>query len=234
MIETTCSWVREALSAQLDDEELALAELRLARIPGQGAAVIDVEGHLVECADCRTWFDEAQLITRTVRVRAIEPVPDLTARIMAAVAADPVRAADQARRAAEERDRARRQILRIAVAVAALAQLALALPTLASALLGHDLGPHASREMASFDAAVAVGFLLAALRPDRARGYVPVALVLAACLAVTSGVDVARGMTTIGHEFGHLVAVAQAGLIWVLGRVERDRHPVEQEAVPAA
>jgi hypothetical protein len=109
-------------------------------------------------------------------------------------------------------------VLRVAVAVAAVVQLALALPTLLSTFLSTELGAHAGREMASFDVAVAVGFLLAAYRPDRARAFVPVALVLAACLAATSGIDLVRGVTTIGHEFGHLVAVVQAGLLWALSR----------------
>ena len=90
--------------------------------------------------------------------------------------------------------RGRRQILRLAVAVAAVAQLALAVPVLLSGL-GVAADPHTSREMASFDIALAVGFALAAYRPARARAFVPVAFVLAACLAATSAVDMANAST---------------------------------------
>ena len=77
---------------------------------------------------------------------------------------------------------------------------------------------HTGREMASFDVALAVGFALAACRPERARAFVPVAFVLAACLAATSAVDIAASHTALVHEIGHLAAVAQAALLWALGR----------------
>jgi hypothetical protein len=73
-----------------------------------------------------------------------------------------------------------------------------------------------------------VGFLLAAYRPARARAYVPVALVLALCLAVTSGIDLARGATVFSHEIGHLVAVVQAVLLYSLGRAN---HAARQHRV---
>jgi hypothetical protein len=72
---------------------------------------------------------------------------------------------------------------------------------------------------------VAVGFLLAAYRPQRALAYVPLAVVLAGCLALTSGVDMSRGVTVPSHEVGHLVAVVQAGLLWALGRIDRAHPP---------
>src|SRR5256886_15218930 len=133
---------------------------------------------------------------------------------MAAVATDPVSAADAARRRAAAEAYARRQVLRVPVAAAAVVQWALALPTLVGAFLSTETGPHAGREMASFDVAVAVGFLAAAYWPARARAFVPVALVLAACLGITSVVDLVRGAAGVGHEFGHLVAVVQAGRLF--------------------
>jgi hypothetical protein len=109
----------------------------------------------------------------------------------------------------------------VAVAAAAAVQFALAVPVLVAVFLGTETGTHAGREMASFDAAVAVGFLLAAWRPSRARAYVPVAIVLAGCLAVTSGGDLIRGVTTLPHEVGHLVTLVQAVLLWALSRADR-------------
>ena len=184
----TCDEVRVALSARLDNE------------PGEWSAS-QVDVHLVGCSECRSWLAQAEQITRAVRVPPAD-VPDLTERVMAAL---PAPAASK------------RQILRVAVAVAAAAQLALALPVLLSGL-GVVGEPHASRELASFDVALAVGFALAAYRPDRARAYVPIALVLAVCLALTSAVDVVNSTTAIVHEVGHLAAVVQAGLLWALGR----------------
>jgi predicted anti-sigma-YlaC factor YlaD len=200
----TCERMRVALSARLDGED-----------PGMPAAVLDA--HLDGCEACSDWLARAERLTRAVRLRSVE-VPDLTASVLAAAAADPQVASGrqaESARAALARDRAR--ILRLAVAVAAVAQLALALPVLFGAHLAGN--PHSTREMASFDVAVAVGFALAAWRPQRARTFLPVAVVLAACLAVTTAMDVANSTTGLLHEVGHLAAVAQAGLLWALGRV---------------
>ncbi|MFI7576286.1 zf-HC2 domain-containing protein [Micromonospora sp. NPDC049497] len=201
-----CDDVREALSARLDGED-------------PQAAPTVLEAHTQSCPGCRSWLARAERVTRLARVRPVA-VPDLTAPVLAAVAAD----AAVARAVPVAALRARRQVLRVAVAVAAVAQVAVALPVLLAGL-GVAADPHTSREMASFDIALAVGFALAAWRPERARAFVPVALVLAVCLAGTSAVDIANSTTALVHEVGHLAAVVQAGLLWALGRVsdEADR-----------
>jgi predicted anti-sigma-YlaC factor YlaD len=188
-----CDAIRVGLSAQMDGEEPGIPAQRL-------------EGHLAGCAGCAAWLADAERVTREARLRTVA-VPDLTVSILAAVSADQ-------RRRDQAQVRSRRQILRLAVALAAFVQFALALPV----LLGGEVGPHATREMASFDIAIAVGFALAAWRPERARSFVPVAFVLAACLCQTSGFDIAHAETQLRHEVGHLAALAQAGLLWALGR----------------
>lgn len=204
----TCDEIRVALSARLDGEDPQAPPGRL-------------DGHLAGCPGCRSWLDRAEQVTRSVRLQAVQ-VPDLPAAVLAAVAADgrAGHASAAARQAAAARGR--RQVLRVAVALAAVAQLVMAVQVL---LGGVDLGgfvvaadPHTSREVASFDVALAVGFGFAAWRPERAGAFVPVAFVLAGCLAVTSAVDVANASTALVHEVGHLVAVAQAVLLWALGR----------------
>jgi len=204
----TCEQMRVALSARLDGEDLQMS-----------ASVLDT--HLVACSDCRAWLVRAERVNRAVRLQAVD-VPDLTSAVLAKVSgdrrADPGRLTTPASSARAAEIRGRRQILRLAVAVAAVAQLALAVPVLLSGLGVAD-DPHTSREMASFDIALAVGFALAAYRPARARAFVPVAFVLAACLAATSAVDMATANTAMIHEVGHLAAVAQAALLWALGRV---------------
>jgi predicted anti-sigma-YlaC factor YlaD len=206
-----CEDVRVALSARLDGEP---PEAR----PGKA----EVDRHLAGCPDCVAWLAEAQRLAEAAPGLVPDP-PDLTGRIMAAVGADPLINGDALRRRAEQEVDARRRLLRIAVGVAAVAQLALAVPTLVSTFLNTELGSHTGREMACFDIALAIGFLYAAYRPGRARAFVPVALVLAMLLAVTSGVDVVRGAATFAHEVGHLVAVVQAGLLWALSRLESGR-----------
>lgn len=185
----TCDAVRVALSALLDGEP-------------PGADPAELTAHLVACPACRDWHARAEVVTRTVREQAVE-VPDLTAAVLTAVAAD--------RRAAA---RERRQVLRVAVGLVAFAQAALALQP----ILGMPAGSHLGREMASFELAVAVGFGLAAYRPRRARVFVPMAVVLSVCLAVTSVLDIMNGSTLPVHEAGHLAAIVQAGLLWALAR----------------
>ncbi|HYN93453.1 MAG TPA: zf-HC2 domain-containing protein, partial [Pilimelia sp.] len=72
----TCDRMRGALSARLDGEE-----------PGVPAAALDE--HVGSCRGCRDWLRRAERITRAVRVTSAD-VPDLTASVLAAVAADRV------------------------------------------------------------------------------------------------------------------------------------------------
>jgi len=188
-----CEHVRVALSARLDGED-----------PPAPAAEIDA--HLSICASCQEWQARAEDLSTALRA-VPAPAPDLTATVLAAVAADERRRAEPA---------GRRQVLRVTVAVLAAAQLVSALSILFGAEAG--FGAHATREMACFDVALAVGFALAAYRPERARALVPVALVLALCLALTSAVDVAGARTAVVHEIGHLAALVQAAALWALGR----------------
>jgi len=205
-----CSDVRTALSAALDGEPA-------------GVPTAQVTAHLAGCPECAAWQARAAEATRQVALGPAE-VPDLTEGVLAALNADPRVAAARAaarRRQAPDPDGGRRQILRVAVAVMAVAQLLLAVPVLFG--IG---GPHAGREMASFDIALAVGFGLAAWRPEWARPFVPVAGVLAACLSLTSGMDMLNSSIAFAHETGHLVAVVQAGLLWALSKSPRRGRPV--------
>lgn len=190
-----CEQVREALSARLDGERLTVASARL-------------DSHLAGCLDCAAWLRRADELTLAVRQQRIE-APDLTAAVLAAVAAE---AAATRRRAAP-----RRNVLRVAVAVLAVAQVALALPV----LVGADA--HLSREIAVFELALAVGFAFVAWRPEWSRGLVPVAVVLAAGLGLTSVVDLAGAQVNPLQESAHVAAVVQAVLLWALARTDPPR-----------
>jgi predicted anti-sigma-YlaC factor YlaD len=204
-----CEQAREALSARIDGED-------------QPAATGPIDGHLAACAPCAGWAARAQDVTRAVRLQAVR-VPDLAATVLAAVDAD----THAAGRRDDGRRRRRRTALRIAVAAAAMAQFALALPL----LLGAHL--HVAREIAVFALALAVGFAFAAWRPQWARAFVPMAVVLAGGLAVIGVVDVLGGTAHPWHEAGHLAAIVQAGLLWALARTQPPVRPPGAVAVPA-
>ncbi|WP_285667589.1 zf-HC2 domain-containing protein [Actinorhabdospora filicis] len=208
-----CDTARAALSAILDGET-----------PGDQHEGDAVHEHLLTCPGCAAWHARAlELREAALASSATEP-PDLTERVLSAVREDGRRQEVYA----ESLLAGRRRILRIAVGVAAVVQLALAVPALLTATGITDFQVvHTSREMASFDIAVAVGFLLAALRPERAKAFVPVAVVLAVCLLFSSSLDVAQGMRALADETGHMVACVQAGLLWLLGRTAvRPPRPV--------
>ncbi|MGH3747315.1 MAG: zf-HC2 domain-containing protein [Micromonosporaceae bacterium] len=192
-----CEQARAAVSAGLDGEDPPVA----------AAAATQ---HLTGCVECRSWKARAETVTRLVRVQPALAAPDLAERVLVAAAAD------RGRHGAEQAEGGWvRRWLRWAVALVALAQISLAVPEL---LAGHQHGVHLGREGASFDIAFAVGFLLAARYPERARALAPVAMVLAMFLMVTSGVDLLAQSTTWLHEIAHGLTLLQAGLLWALVR----------------
>jgi predicted anti-sigma-YlaC factor YlaD len=188
-----CATCREAVSARLDGEE-----------PGVPAAAVD--GHLRSCAGCRAHAEAADVLHRSLRVRAAEWGPDLTAPILARITAEGKPARSD-----------RRRDLRVGLVVVALLQLVLAVPAL---LLGSDGGApvHVARELGSFDAALAVGFLVAAWQPARAFGLLPVAAALVAFLAGTAVLDVAAGHAPAMAESHHLLHLVGLALVWLLTR----------------
>ncbi|SHN29010.1 zf-HC2 domain-containing protein [Cryptosporangium aurantiacum] len=216
-----CAQIRVALSALADDED-------------PGIDRDDVDAHLTGCTECRAWHAAAADATAAARAgwRREADVPDLTAEVLAAVAADrrPRKAARAARAGAGApagRSLVHAGVLRWALGLSAVAQLLLALPAmLADPGIG-DAASHTGREMASFDVAVAIGFLFVAGRPAWARALVPLAVALAGCLLLTSSIDVIDGAAQLGHELNHLLAGVQAVLVWLLART--DRTPVGPE-----
>lgn len=166
-----------------------------------------LDAHLAACRECGEWLNKVRQVTDAVRAHASE-APDLTVSILTAM-----RAESQPDLAAAA-NRRRRATMRLALGLTALMQLAMAIPM----LLGLGDIAHTSREAASFDIAVAVGFAIAALRPDLARAFVPVAFVLAGCLILTSVFDIVEGAARFAHEIGHVAALAQAALLWGLSR----------------
>ena len=97
----------------------------------------------------------------------------------------------------------------------------LALPAL---ILGEaEASEHVAHELGALNLALAGAFLLAALRPERAAGLLPMFGVLVVLLAVTAGDDLARGFTSWRHESPHAVVLAGFVLLICLARMESRR-----------
>lgn len=213
MNQLSCAQMREAISAFMDSED----------------AGIDTElltNHLEQCRDCQQWQLRAQRLTRSARLSGVE-VPDLTANVLAAVAADPV----VVRRT--ESLRGRRQVLRIALAVSAVLQIVLAVPFLISSAGSSQVGMGESSarlgwEMAAFQVALAVAYLGVAWRPAQAGALMPAAVVLAACLLFLGVRDVVSQPEALAHNIGHLLAVVQAALLWGMARLGAPASRVER------
>jgi predicted anti-sigma-YlaC factor YlaD len=197
-----CEHCRDGVSARLDGED-----------PGVGAELLDA--HLAGCAACRAYAQGAEAMSRSVRVSAVDEVPDLTAPILVAIGE-------------ETRDRgADRFDVRVALALLGALKLAFALPWVLSGS-GADGSVHVVRELGSFDVALAVGLLVVAWRPSRAAGIFPVLAALSACLVLTALVDVSEGQGSTGRELTHSAELLGMVLVWILVRAQRParRDPV--------
>lgn len=208
-----CDQVREALSARLDGE---------ADPVGSGP----IDDHLAGCPACTAWAEEVATLHRMVRVREAEPVPDLSAAILAGTG--PTSARRPSRLAATWAEPI--SPVRWVLFVVGLTQLVLAAPDLLGQ--GGDLAAHASRELGAFDVALGVGFLVAAWQPARAWGLLPVATALALVMAGTAVLDVAGGSATAAGELHHLLDVAGVAALWSVARDAGQpvRRPLTQPA----
>lgn len=179
--------MRELISAVVDDE--ATVAERTA-----------VEQHLEGCAPCRIHADRVAVLTRTVRLRPAEAVPDLTTNVL---------------------DRARPPRLgrggwiRPALAWVALVLVVQSIgPLVFGAADGAD--SHVARHLGAFSAALAIGLLSAAWRPHRAFGLLPFATALVITMLVAGVLDVVSGSSTLLAETVHLTEIAGLVLLWLI------------------
>ncbi|MCW2525800.1 MAG: hypothetical protein JWM76_660 [Pseudonocardiales bacterium] len=196
-----CERMRVALSARIDGETLGLS-----------AAALD--DHVSTCADCRSWAADAERLTRAVRVSAAD-VPDLSARILAAVEV-PAR-------------RARRPVtlLRLFLFLVGVLQFALTLPGLFGESVGMHMGEHAAHESAAWNAALGAAFVVTAIRPRLAAGLLPLLGVFVVLLAILSAYDVSTGAVDPARLMSHGGCVLGLIILAALARLTHERpHPV--------
>jgi predicted anti-sigma-YlaC factor YlaD len=195
----SCEQYREVASARLDGEPLPIPEA-------------DLDAHLASCAGCAAWYATARRVTRLARIAPAEPVPDLTASVLAAVG--PVR-----RRLAPGELLVRGGLLLLAVA-----QLLLAWP----ALTGYDPmthSPHSAHELGAWNAALAVAAAWTGLRPRHASGLLPLLVAAGAVLTVTSVADLRSGHVDASRVYTHVLVWCAVALLAALVYVRRDPRP---------
>jgi predicted anti-sigma-YlaC factor YlaD len=186
-----CESYRHAISARLDGEDA-----------GVDAAVL--AAHLATCSGCRNWEADVVTLTRSVRVASADPIPDLTPAILTAIGREPAPS------------RLDPTALRWGLVAVAGAQMVMAISTM---LFGtNGISGHLTREVGSFDLALAVGFVFAAWRPSRAYGMLPIVGALVACLALTTAIDLTDGRTRAGAETAHLLDLVGFAFLWLVSR----------------
>jgi len=209
-----CHDCRIAISARLDGED-----------PGRPAAAI--EAHLRDCVACERFAGDAEALHRSIRLAPADPISDLTPAILHAIGCEVATARD-----GDRQERERTLGLRICLALVGFVQLAVAIPAL---VLGDDsdLPVHTARHIGSFTAALAVGFLFVAWRPERAAGLLPVATALVALVVGTTVVDIVTGHTAAFSESGHVTEVVGLVVTWLLARPWSVRRPNVTETASA-
>jgi hypothetical protein len=207
------------------DEELAgcLAAREWVSAHRDGEAFEDTEAvrHLETCTACAAWLAGLDGLSGRLRLRPATQ-PDLVGPALAAWREET--AGHGHRRLAAGR---------ALLWVAAVTGLTLAASRLVGVPpLSERISAHAGRELAALEAALAIGFTLAAWRPRRhAGGLVWVALTAAALTLLGSGADVLAGRSHVGGEVAHLPLLAGA-LGLALTRPGRPRHRLGAAPAP--
>ncbi|WP_148288737.1 hypothetical protein [Ilumatobacter nonamiensis] len=157
-------------------------------------------------------------VTRTLRVRRAEKIPDIATAALA-------RSRDERRWAY--------QSARASLAVLAVVELVFAL---SGVVAGRDVSPiHDSQHLGAFGAAIAAAVLFAAWRPTRARGLMPIVITLSLAIPTFAVVDVFNDNLTMGGGIHHVVQMIGLALVWVVSQQPaRSARPPTPSEVSAA
>jgi predicted anti-sigma-YlaC factor YlaD len=188
-----CEQARLLCSASLDGEAAAGEERGLHQ-------------HLAACPACRAFATDVTALHRLVRVAPAEPVPDLSAAILA--------------RTELPHDAPAGRALRLGLVAVAVVQVLLSLPTVFAD------GQHA-QHLGAVDLALAVGFIWVAAHPRRAlAGFLPIGTTLVVFCVGLSLSDAIRGYGDTAGAVTHSIAVLGMIGAWLLeAQAHRRRTP---------
>ncbi|MFN3255361.1 MAG: zf-HC2 domain-containing protein [Ilumatobacter sp.] len=186
LMDMECTTARELLSAQLDQET-------------DTDEAAPANRHLGQCAECSRWWTSVGKVTRTLRVRPAEPIPDIATAALA-------------------RSRSERQwpyqSARASLAILAAVELVFAMT---GVIAGRDSSPiHDSQHLGAFGAAIAAAVMFVAWRPSRARGLMPIVFTLAIAIPIFAIVDLFNENLTTGGGIHHVVQMVGLALVWVV------------------
>ncbi len=175
------------------------------------------------CEGCRAYSAALERIAAQPLLdheRPADQVPELTAGIVARLDRERLggRPASTMRPTLAP-SRAPVSIWRIGLVALAIGQLLAALPALVGSISADAL--HANHDLAAVELALGACFLLAALRPRQAAGFIPLLAAVVACLAIVAIADVGAGRIAATSELPHLVDVIGLVMLVAVAR----QHP---------
>jgi predicted anti-sigma-YlaC factor YlaD len=221
-----CTACREALSAQIDGEDDRMS-----------AALVDE--HLHGCAACAEWQRRAVRLTRSLRVHAVTPTPQLTAAILSTVDSTGHGLPHLARRRRAPRARARARpgtrltLARFGLAAVGWTQLGLGQLQLVDGLrpstnlgsVDHTNATHLFNESVAWTIAIAVGMLWAAAQTRRAAGLLSALLGAVVVLAGLSAHDLINQSVAAPRVATHALLLAGLGLVYLVDRGHQATAP---------
>ena len=188
-----CETCRELISASIDDE-LSPLERQAMR------------AHVARCPGCVAVGRQMLDLDRTMNEVARPAPPDLSDAILA-------------RDDIERRSRrlsSQVQLVRLALFAVGTVQLLLSLDQL---LHESSFASHLTRDLGGWDLAFAIGLLVCAVHPWRARGMLPMVVALVGVITITLVVDVRRDAVGLVTELPHLAEYTGLVLLWLLARM---------------
>ncbi|MDQ2706616.1 MAG: hypothetical protein M3Z25_02805 [Actinomycetota bacterium] len=209
---TSCHHFRDHLSADLDGEAGPSD-------PEDNAAVLAAaSGHLESCTSCSRWFADVTRINRLVRTAPAEPGPGLSTAQLDDLLQHLPQPSSSSRRPRW------RNLARVALAVAGIAQVALGAWSLSvphAAMDGHAgmLGAgliHMSHEYSAWSIALGISFLVGSRWTRHLAGALPVLASFVAVLIVVSAFDLIDGNVDPARVVSHTLIVLALGLIVVI------------------
>jgi len=181
-----CDTIQAAVSARADGEPADVA----------GAVI---EWHLRSCADCAGF---AAAVDELTAPRSSRERFDVSPQVVA-----------MARRV----DRGGVWWgMRAALFLVSAGELALAIPDLVARASAVNGDIHMQRHLGAFQIAFAVGLMVVALRPAKARALVPLTAALALAMVGASIADIAQGVAPALGEAQHSLELAGLALVWLL------------------
>lgn len=182
-----CSTAVELLSARQDGETT-------------GAENAALDHHLAGCAECSLLATRIEALSRRLRFRPADPVPNLVGAIT-----------ERTRPAVLGRGGWLRPAMAW-VAVVLFAQNVVAL--VGGRLDGAD--GHLARHVGAFGVALAIGFGYVAWKPHRSHGLLPFAAALIVTISISALADIVDGGRTVLAESAHVTEVVGLALLWMI------------------